>query len=277
MATKTNSGLVSYAKVQVGLPYWYGTYGQTASASLYSSKKQFPTQYTVSDFSKQYGKRVHDCVGLIKGYLWSNSATSAPTYKSSQDKSANGMYTAAKTKGKISTFPKTAGLLVFKGTLTTKITHVEVYDGNGNVYEAKGHAYGVVKTTFKSSDWQYWAQCPYCTDDTTKSSTTSSSTSTTKTTSSSTSSSSTSEKTATDTAKSFDKSLTGTYKTKANLYMQNGAGKSKTAMIIPPKGTKVENYGYYTTSDGVKWLYVQVTYNKVKYTGFCCKTYLTKQ
>ncbi|MCD8300396.1 MAG: phage tail tip lysozyme [Clostridiales bacterium] len=41
-------------------------------------------------------------------------------------------------------------------------------------------------------------------------------------------------------------------------------------------GTTVQNYGYYTTASGVKWLYVQVTYNNVKYTGFCCKTYLSK-
>lgn len=165
---KTNSGLVAYAKAQVGLPYWYGTYGQTASESLYNSKKsQYPSYYTASDFSSQYGKRVHDCVGLIKGYLWSDSTTSTPTYNSSQDKSAKGMYSAASTKGKISSFPGTAGLLVFKGSSTSSITHIGVYDGNGYVYEAKGHAYGVVKTAFKSSDWPYWAQCPYCTDDTT--------------------------------------------------------------------------------------------------------------
>lgn len=165
--SKTNSGLVAYAKAQVGLPYWYGTYGQTATESLYKSKKaQYPSYYTASDFSSQYGKRVHDCVGLIKGYLWSDSATGTPTYNSAQDKSAGGMYAAATTKGKISTFPGTAGLLVFKGSSASSITHVGVYDGNGYVYEAKGHAYGTLKTVFKSSDWPYWAQCPYCTDDT---------------------------------------------------------------------------------------------------------------
>ncbi|MCD7741370.1 MAG: hypothetical protein LUI06_04110 [Ruminococcus sp.] len=85
MATKTNTGLVAYAKAQVGLPYWYGTFGQTASASLYTSKKkQYPSYYTASDFSSQYGKRVHNCVGLIKGYLWSSSVTATPAYNSSQ-------------------------------------------------------------------------------------------------------------------------------------------------------------------------------------------------
>ena len=31
---KNNAGLVLYAKAQVGLPYWYGTFGQTASPTL---------------------------------------------------------------------------------------------------------------------------------------------------------------------------------------------------------------------------------------------------
>ncbi len=38
MATKTNTGLVKYAKAQLGLPYWYGTYGNTATEALYKAK-----------------------------------------------------------------------------------------------------------------------------------------------------------------------------------------------------------------------------------------------
>lgn len=38
--TKTNSGLLAYAKAQVGNPYWYGTYGQTATAALHAAKKK---------------------------------------------------------------------------------------------------------------------------------------------------------------------------------------------------------------------------------------------
>ena len=270
--SKTNSGLLAYAKAQVGLPYWYGTYGQTASASLYSSKKsQYPSYYTASDFASQYGKRVHDCVGLIKGYLWSDSATATPKYNSAQDKSASGMYAAASTKGKISTFPKTAGLLVFRGSSTSGISHVGVYDGAGYVYEAKGHAYGVVKSAYSASNWNYWAQCPYCTDDTTGTSTTE----TTTTTSSS--SGTTTEKKATDAAKSFDKSLAGTYKTTANLNMRNGAGTSKSIMVTLPKGQTVTCYGYYTSYNGTKWYYVVSTYGGVKYTGFCSSAYLSKQ
>lgn len=84
-------------------------------------------------------------------------------------------------------------------------------------------------------------------------------------------------KTATDAAKSFIKALSGTYKvTASGLHLRNGAGVTKRSMVVLPKDTSVRNYGYYTESLGRKWLYVQVTYNNVKYTGFCSSKYLKK-
>jgi len=85
-------------------------------------------------------------------------------------------------------------------------------------------------------------------------------------------------KKAKDPAKSFSKSLTGTYKVTATdgLNVRSGAGTNKALMVAIPKNTKVQCYGYYTTVSGVKWLYVQFTYNKVTYTGFCCSTHLKK-
>lgn len=86
------------------------------------------------------------------------------------------------------------------------------------------------------------------------------------------------EKRATEGAKSLDKTLSGTYTVTAGsgLHVRNGAGSNKASMVVLPKGTKVQNYGYYTLSGGVKWLYIQVTYNGVKYTGFCSAQYLSK-
>ncbi|MCM1480446.1 MAG: hypothetical protein NC085_12140, partial [Muribaculaceae bacterium] len=110
---KTNKGLVEYAKAQLGLPYWYGTFGNIATADLYAYKKsQYPQYYkSWNDFPTQYGKRVHDCVGLIKGYLWSDTATAKPAYNSKQDVSANGMLSVCKEKGKISAMPDIPGVL----------------------------------------------------------------------------------------------------------------------------------------------------------------------
>lgn len=99
-----------------------------------------------------------------------------------------------------------------------------------------------------------------------------------KTTTTTTSSSSATKKvTATVAATSFNKSLAGTYKTTADLNIRNGAGTSNKVLVTIPKATKVNNYGYYSTSNGSKWLYVQFTYNKVTYTGFASSTYLSKQ
>ena len=38
---KTARGLVAYALAQLGKPYWYGTFGQTASKDLYIQKKKW--------------------------------------------------------------------------------------------------------------------------------------------------------------------------------------------------------------------------------------------
>lgn len=80
-----------------------------------------------------------------------------------------------------------------------------------------------------------------------------------------------------DSAKSFLKSLSGTYKVTASaLNVRSGAGLTKKVLVTIPKGTEVKCYGYYTKHIGVNWLYVQFTYNKIKYTGFCSMSYLSK-
>ena len=87
-----------------------------------------------------------------------------------------------------------------------------------------------------------------------------------------------SAKKASEAARSFDKTLAGTYVVTANvgLHIRNGAGTGKASLAVLPKGTKVANYGYYTLAGNIKWLYVQVTYKGVTYTGFCSSQYLKK-
>jgi hypothetical protein len=153
---KTNIGLVEYAKAQLGLPYWYGCFGQISTEALYNSKKkQYPSFYTATDYKKQYNKKVHDCIGLIKGYLWSATPTSIPQYNSLQDVTADGMVARCKKKGDISTIPEIPGVLVFSPQ------HVGVYIGGGYVIEARGHKHGVVKTKLSSRGWKSWGKCPW--------------------------------------------------------------------------------------------------------------------
>lgn len=159
---KTAEGLVAYAKAQLGRPYWYGTFGQMASESLHGQKKkQYPKQYDWDyDGTKQ---KVHDCVGLIKGYLWcENPEDGTPVYDPMQDKSANAMYTACKTKGEMATMPDVPGILVFFSG------HVGVYIGDGEVVEARSRRYGVYKTRLDQRPWKTWGYCPYVTYETKK-------------------------------------------------------------------------------------------------------------
>ena len=77
-------------------------------------------------------------------------------------------------------------------------------------------------------------------------------------------------------AKSFDKSLAGTYtvNTKTDpLTLRSGAGTSKKRLTSMPKGAKVQCYGYYTDAADGRWLYV--VYDGV--TGFTHSKYLKKQ
>lgn len=153
--TKTAKGLVEYAKAQLGRPYWYGTFGQAAGRSLYDQKKsQYPGYYEWN-YAGETAK-VHDCVGLIKGYLWCDSPDdNTPAYNAAQDLSANMMRDACRTKGAMETMPDVPGVLVFMNR------HVGVYIGNGEVVEARGHAYGVVKTKLNARAWTSWGYCPY--------------------------------------------------------------------------------------------------------------------
>lgn len=151
---KTAKGLVEYAKAQLGRPYWYGTFGQAASKELYEQKKrQYPKQYTW-DYDGITAK-VHDCVGLIKGYLWCEDAQAEPVYNEEQDVSADMLYAICETGGRINTIPEIPGVLVFKSG------HVGIYVCNGEVIEARGRSYGVVKTKLSDRPWTDWAFCPW--------------------------------------------------------------------------------------------------------------------
>lgn len=162
---RTAENLATFCLSVVGAPYWFACYGNVASEQLYNSKRSEPQNkkyydsWSKSTFTDDYGKRVTDCAGLPKWFLWSDSMEhKAPTYKSSEDYGATGFWNKCTEKGDIKTIPAhKVGILVFKGTGSTK-THVGVVvDDAGTVVEAKGHAYGVIKSNIKSFDC--WGKC----------------------------------------------------------------------------------------------------------------------
>ena len=152
---KTARGLVEYAKAQLGRPYWYGTFGQAASKPLYNEKKNRYPNYYQWDYTGEIAK-VHDCVGLVKGYLWCDTPEdNTPVYNAAQDISANMMRDVCIKIGTMLSIPETPGVLVFYDN------HMGVYIGGGEVIEARGRKYGVVKTKLAERPWKLWGYCPF--------------------------------------------------------------------------------------------------------------------
>lgn len=253
----TNKGLIEYAKSMVGMPYWFGANGQIGSKQLHDSlKRMYPSYYTANDFKKQYGKRVHDCSGLLKAYLWGGTKTKTPKYDGKTDYNSAGFYSVSKEKGTIDSMPKIDGIAVYKTSRKgspSRIHHIGYYCTDGYVYEAKGHAYGVVKTKFKASEWHYWSKIPfidYSGKDESKPATVK-----------------------VDKASMFSKSIAGNYKTTSDLHLRTGASTSKKSIKVMKNKTKVTCYGYYSNNGSTKWYLVQLADGT---TGFCSSKYLRK-
>ena len=78
-----------------------------------------------------------------------------------------------------------------------------------------------------------------------------------------------------ESARSYLKSIKGTYKvTASSLNVRAGAGTKHPILVAIPKDTKVQNYGYYTVANDDMWFYIQVTHKGNTYTGFCSSKYL---
>ena len=161
--TKNAVDLVAYVTNawQSGWGYVWGTYGQVLTPELLQYKQ---TQYPdgvgkYADFIRAnwLGKHTADCVGLIKGYGWLSTDTMTIDYGTHgmPDIGANEMFYNATRRGGIDTMPDTPGLAVWKSG------HIGVYIGNGEVIEAMGTKYGVVKTQLEGRGWTHWMEIPY--------------------------------------------------------------------------------------------------------------------
>ncbi len=234
-----------------------------------------------------------DCVCLIKGLLWgwcgdASKSYGGATYPTAAmfaagavpDLSADGMIAVCKD---VSTdFSK-----IEVGEAVWMSGHIGVYIGGGLAVEctpswqnkAQVTACNCAKSGYNRRNWTKHGKLPYVTYTGTAESVTGSTAVTTTPSTGTTTSTTAKEVKAADAARSFDKSLAGTYAVNAasGLHIRSGAGTSKTSLAVLPNDTQVRNYGYYTLSSGVKWLYVQVTYNGVTYTGFMSSQYLRKQ
>ena len=161
--TKNAADLVTYAihAWESGWGYVWGTYGNVLTESLLTYKaEQYPDgvgNYEDLIRANWLGGRTTDCVGLIKGYGWLNPETMEIQYGTHgmPDIGANQMYYNATESGIIDTMPDIPGLAVWHEG------HIGVYIGGGQVIEAMGTRYGVVKTELAGRDWTHWLKIPY--------------------------------------------------------------------------------------------------------------------
>ena len=162
-ATKNATDLVAYAihAWESGWGYVWGTYGNVLTDSLFDYKlEQYPDGVgNYEDFieANWLGGRTTDCVGLIKGYGWLDPDTLTIGYATNgmPDYGANQMYRSASVSGTIDTIPEIPGLAVWCDG------HIGVYIGNGEVIEAMGTKYGVVKTKLADRNWTHWLEIEY--------------------------------------------------------------------------------------------------------------------
>lgn len=171
------SQLVEFCLSMVGMPYWFGTCVYKCTTDVLKSKtNQYPSYYTDARMPKYKDaitkkKVCADCIGLIKGFFWTNGGEGVLDYingtgdftckyKSNgcPDQSASGMLSWSKSKGckngKIASLPDVPGVLVYTPN------HVGVYVGDGYAVEARGFDYGIVKTKIKDRTWTDWAYLP---------------------------------------------------------------------------------------------------------------------
>ncbi len=170
----TNHDLVAFVKGMVGQPYWYGTCVYRCTEELRQRKADQYSSHYKSNRTPTYQKHISekkicaDCVGLIKGFFWTNggkrvleaigndkSFNNSYTANGMPDRSANGLLSWCKNQGckngKISSIPEVAGLVVHKSG------HVGVYIGNGKVVEARDYSYGIVESELSERDWTSWS------------------------------------------------------------------------------------------------------------------------
>lgn len=166
---KTSKGLAEYALGHLNCPYWWGTFGNIANQSLFDYKMyQYPEWYQSKiaagrDFTQDFNQQVFDCVGLIKGYRWSDTMNGVPTYGGAgQDVSAAGLFGQCSiVRGAIGDHYWTTLYSAYPGIVLwayQDLGHVGVSMGDGTVVHATTGTYNKVIRSNIASDsaWLYW-------------------------------------------------------------------------------------------------------------------------
>lgn len=170
MATEKGQKIVDYAISKIGCAYIYGGYGEkkcTPSfrkerAGAYPDYKANMYKYCPVLSGKQSkctgckydGKQAYDCAQLTR---YCGKAAGQELVSG-----ANSQWTKMpwEKKGEIGTLPDVPGVFLYHKNSSGRMSHTGVYIGGGYAVEARGHAYGVVKTKVAARSWTHWAALP---------------------------------------------------------------------------------------------------------------------
>ena len=209
-----------------------------------------------------------DCVNLIKGILWGWNGDKNKNYGGAKYKVNGVPDTSADGMIRLCNNVSTDFSNIQPGEAVWTNGHIGVYIGDGLAVECTPAWKNCVQITacnnpksgYNTRKWKKHGKLPYIQYDNDAGNVTKPDT----------------DKPKIDSAKEFDKSISGKYmvNTRAGLNIRTGANVKKQSLAVLAYGTVVRNYGYYTTaSNGVKWYYVATNTGM---TGFCSSTYLKK-
>lgn len=136
------------AAYERGWGYVLGGQGNLYTEELareWGRKRQggMPPSYFTKTCARWFGKVVVDCSGLIVLAIQVKNS-------SYPDQASGTLFNRCTRTGRLATLPEIPGLLLWKPG------HVGVYIGGGQAIEARGVAYGVVKTAVKGRGWTNW-------------------------------------------------------------------------------------------------------------------------
>ncbi|WP_304509269.1 hypothetical protein [Anaerotignum sp.] len=134
----TNVGLVEFVKTKLGTSYVYGMKGTVMSlANFRYLQERYGVKVVWNSDIKKVGKVCVDCSGLISWYTGRLKGSTQFMVESD-----------AKPISTITSAP--IGVAVWRQG------HIGVYIGNGEIIEARGSAYGTVRTKVKDRDFTHW-------------------------------------------------------------------------------------------------------------------------
>lgn len=164
-----NLKLVEFAKKALNENWGYclGSFGNILTPAFMAQK--MAQGYGVGIYNTRHktylgkflNKRVTDCYGLVKGFVWWNGGN--VRYAARQDRNQEGAFNASKEKGLLATMPEIPGLVLWmKG-------HAGIYIGNGEFIECAGAPVGMIKGKIQSgrvvsgSKFTHWFKDDYIT------------------------------------------------------------------------------------------------------------------